>query len=146
MSAPDLNAILNRLLILHGRSLPMYLSYAHPVLARGEDAAGDVLRQIVADQQGLADRIGEMILECNGELVHGEFPMVYTGYHDVSFDFLLPKLIQQQIRDISIISRCSEALSQHPRAKALADEALGAAKAHLESLEELRRPALSVVS
>jgi hypothetical protein len=46
-------------------------------------------------------------------------------------------MIQYQERDIDLISDCVEQLNGAPMAKAIAEESLGAARAHLDSLNEL---------
>ena len=66
--------------------------------------------------------------------------MLYTAWHDVSFDFVLDKMIDKQRQDITAIEECVEQLTLAPLAKSVAEEALGAAKGHLESLEELKTP------
>ena len=129
--------VLNRLLVIHSRSLPIYLGYAHPRFARGNAVAGETLAMIVEDQERTIDRVGGMIVEVGADVAAGEFPMVYTGYHDISFDFLLPKIIAHQQQDIDTIQECVDQLDADPIAKAVAEEALGAAQGHLDNLQEL---------
>jgi hypothetical protein len=69
--------------------------------------------------------------------------MVFTAYHDVSFDFLLPILIDRQHKTIAYLQRCADQLNLAPMAKALVEETVGMAKGHLEALEELTRPAVA---
>jgi hypothetical protein len=137
MPAADSTDILNRLLIIHHRSLPMYLGYATPYSVRGDEKAREVLAQIVEYQKELVDRIGELIIERGGRVHHGEFPMYFTGLHDLSLDYLVRRMIADMKRDIAAIEQCVAALDDDPLAKAIAEEALGAAKGHLDSLEEL---------
>ena len=85
----------------------------------------------------MVDRIGAMIVELQGVIRYGEFPRRFADWHDLSLDFILGKLIVMQQLDIDRIAKCVEWLDDSPRAKAIAQEALGEAKAHLESLEEL---------
>lgn len=118
----------------------MYLSYAQPSWHRGDDRAREILELIVQDQQAMSDRIVDLIQDANGVMDFGVFAMEFTGYHDLSFSFLLQKLIEQQVKDLSAIERCIGELESHPLAKAVAEESLGAAKGHLESLQELSRP------
>jgi hypothetical protein len=139
MSSKSTIEVLNRLLALHGRSLPIYVSYAQPSWHQGDETAREVLESIVEDQRALAERLGEMILEI-GPVNEGGFPTVFTAYHDLSVDFLVDKMIEYQRRDIAVIEQSIARLVLVPMAKALAEEALGAAKAHLESLEELKQP------
>jgi hypothetical protein len=56
----------------------------------------------------------------------------------------LEKLIEHQKNAIEEISDCADQLRLAPSAQAIAQEALGEAKAHLKSLEELaEKPAES---
>ncbi len=141
MNAVDTIDVLNRLVVIHNRSLVSYLSYASPTWHRGDQEAQETLSLIVADQEQTVDKLGEMIVDMDGAVSYGAYPMAFTGYHDLSFDFLLDKLLERQRRDISEIETCVALLEAHPVAQAAAQEALGAAKAHLQSLEELNQSA-----
>lgn len=137
MSSVDTNAILNRLLILHHRSLPMYLSYAAPWLQPGREAASETLACIVDAQKNMVDRLNEMILENGQAADFGRFPFAFTALHDLSMDYLLRKMIEEQERAVAEIGNCVDALRRVPLAQALAQEALGEAKGHLDSLREV---------
>ena len=143
MSSIDTNEILNRLLIIHYRSLAMYLSYAPPWHAYGQDEAGKVLDRIVENQKRMVDRLGRMVLDNGGTVSYGEFPMLFTAWHDVSFDFLLKVLIERQQKEVAVIEKYADALRLTPLAHALAQEALGESKAHLDMLLDLKRPAVA---
>jgi hypothetical protein len=132
------NRVLNKLLAIHARSLPMYLGYAAPWWHEGDEAARETLAHVVADQKELIERIGRMIVASEGAMAPGEFPMEFTGYNDLSMDYLVGKMIEHQQRDIASIERCVAQLAHDPMAKALSEESLGAAKGYLDSLRELR--------
>ena len=129
--------VLNRLIAIHHRSLPMYLSDARPWTHRGDEDARDVLAQIAADQTAVVDRLGQMILQEGDSVELGEYPMEFTGQHDLSLDYLLDNLVSHQRNDIASIKECVQQLDHDPMAKAIAQETLGEAKGHLESLQEL---------
>jgi hypothetical protein len=143
MPSPDTNEILTRLLAIHYRSLPMYLSFAPPWRAYGQEEAGKVMQRIVDNQKRMVDRFGQMILDNGGTVSYGEFPMRFTAYHDVSFDFLLRVLIERQQREVVLIEKYADMLAGSPLAHALAQEALGESKAHLDMLVDLKKPALA---
>jgi hypothetical protein len=72
----------------------------------------------------------------------GDFPIAYTELHDLSLDFLIRKAVTYQKQDLAEIERCVANLAGHPEEQSLAEEALGASRAHLEMLEDLvRQPA-----
>jgi hypothetical protein len=138
MSPPSTTDILNRLLVLHLRSLPMYLSYAPPYqLARNEHAK-NVLDQIVDDQKRTVDRLGALILDNGGTVDNGEFPMSFTSLHDLSLAYLLKLMIDRQQKFIVVCERLADGLGMAPYAQAAAREAVGEAKGHLENLQELQ--------
>lgn len=137
MTSPNTIDVLNRLLVIHHRSLPMYLGYAMPYPLRGDERARGVLNEIVESQKEMVERIGRLIVERGGNVEHGEFPMYFTGLHDLSLEYLVKRMIADQRRDIASIEQCVVQLHSDPLGKALAEEALGAAKAHLDALEEL---------
>jgi hypothetical protein len=138
MSPPSTTEILNRLLVLHMRSLPMYLSYAPPYeLARHEKAKA-VLDQIVDDHKRTVDRLGTLILETGGTIDYGEFPMSFTSLHDLSLSYLIKLLIERQQKHIVACEKLADQLSMAPYAQAASREVVGEAKGHLENLQELQ--------
>lgn len=141
MSDVNTNRLLNKLVAMHNRSLATYMRYASPTWDCGDGAAKETLRLMVEDQRDTAERIAAMVTENNGVVDNGEYPMYYTGYHDLSFDFLLNEIIKEHTADIAEIEQIADELRMVPLAKAAADEALGAAKGHLESLNELKASA-----
>lgn len=132
MPTLDRTATLNRLLQIHYRSLPMYLASARPWVPRGHEKAAETVDLVVEDQKRTIDKITRALLDLGADIALGEFPMVFTDLHDLSVDFLLKELVEAQRRDVAAIEDCVADLAGDP----LAQEALGAAKGHLESLEE----------
>jgi len=137
MNGISTTEVLNRLVAIHNRSLPMYLSEAPPWTQRRDAAAREALMQIVADQKTMVDRLGQMILEKDGAVDLGEYPLDFTAKHDLSLEFLLGELVAHQRRDVAAIEECVRQLEHGSMARAVAQEALGEAKGHIESLQEL---------
>ena len=138
----DVYRALNRLLTVLERSLPTYLCYAMPWTRKQDEKALEAVRRIAEDQQRLARQAADVVLEA-GPVNLGEYPIEFLDMHDLSLQFLLKKLAEYQKRDIAVIARTVEELRGDRRAYALAEEALGAARGHLETLEELIAPASS---
>jgi hypothetical protein len=136
---PSTAGIINRLLVLHQRSLPMFMIYASPWTAGHDSDALEALRHLVEDRKRLAGLFTDYLVERRWRVDPGEFPLEYTGLHDLSLDYLWPKLIESQNRDIREIQACVAGLTSDPYARSLAEEALGSAKGHLETLEEVAR-------
>jgi hypothetical protein len=137
MPEPKTNDLLNRLYVLHHRSLPMYLHYAPPYQLGQNGKARSTLAQIVADHTHAADRLANLILENGGLVDPGEFPMSFTGLHDLSVEYLLGQVIDRQKRHIKVCEQLAKQLAADPLAQAKALEIVGEAKGHLANLEEL---------
>ena len=138
MSPPSTTDLLNRLLVLQVRSLPMYLSYAPPHELDRHAQAKAVLGQIVEDQRQTVDRLSSLILEHGGTIDNGEFPMSFTSLHDLSLPYLLKQLIERQERTIAFSESLADQLAKAPFAQAAAQETVGQAKGHLENLRDLQ--------
>jgi hypothetical protein len=138
MSPPSTTEILNRLLVLHMRSLPVYLSYAPPNQIYSHDHARAVLTQIADDHKRTVDRFGALILDSGGTVDYGEFPMSFTSLHDLSLEYLVKVMIERQEKFIPVCERLADQLNMAPFAQAAAREVVGEAKGHLENLIELR--------
>lgn len=133
MPSFDRNAVLNRVLRIHASSLPMYLASAKPYTPPGHGAAAQALAAIIADHRRTIGLITEELLASGGEIEGAEFPMEFTDLHDLALDYLLRPLIEHQRQDLASMEACATASGGDP----LVQEALGAAKAHLETLEEV---------
>ncbi len=137
MTKPVILQTLNRLLTIVYRSLPMYLTYASPWTRHGDERAVAALRHIVEDQKQLSTRIAQYILQHHGSLETGEYPIEFLDMHDLSLDFLLTRLVEHQRSEVAALERCVRDLQADREATALAEEALGSVRGHLETLEEL---------
>jgi hypothetical protein len=140
MIQPSTTTALNRLLAIVVRSFPQYMQYSRPYVPPGRENMIETLESIATDQNGLADRISQLIINAQAPLRTGEFPMEFTDMHDLGIDYLVTAAIAYQHQDIATIAQLVEDLQAAPAAKSLAEETLGMAKGHLESLRELVAP------
>ncbi len=129
--------LLNELLAIEYRSLPMYLTYAAPYRHASDARAGEVLQHIVTDQQHMSARLVEEIQDRGAAPEVGDFPMDFTDMHDLSLDYLVKDVIVWQQRGVNRIEQIVAALENDRVARELAQEVLGAERAHLEALAEL---------
>jgi hypothetical protein len=135
--SPDTIEALNRVSVLLQKSFPQYLQYARPYIPAGRETVSEIINDIVTGQNGLAERIANFISESGGLPDPGRFPIEFTDTHDLDIDFLVREATCYQKEDIANLEECVEQLRLAPAAQSLAAEALGMAKGHLESLEEL---------
>lgn len=137
MNRATLYSLLTQLLGIVAKSFPQYLRYSRPYVPPGRENVMETLEGIANDQDVLADRISQMITDVGAPLRTGEFPMEYTDTHDLGIDYQISAAVEYQQQDIDSIRQIVDGLGDFPAAKALAEETLGMAKGHLESLEEL---------
>lgn len=134
LSAQDIN-VLNELMVLHGRALAVYLGYAAPWDGSGNQEGVEIIRGIAESHKAYADEVGEMILSADAEVFYGEFPMAYTGYHDLSVEFMLQKTAASERATIERLKAAVDR-AESDVVKALVERSLGASQAHLQEVEE----------
>jgi hypothetical protein len=128
---------LNRLLAIHCRSFVQYLRWSKPHVPPGHEEELETLAAIAADQDAMAERISRLIVDAGALPRSGEFPMEFTDLHDLDIDFLIAAAVRYQEHDLATIQQIVDALSAAPAARAIAEEALGRSKGHLDLLREL---------
>jgi len=133
---PNPIAALTRVKQALDRSLARYLADAVSWRAKPDDPAMRLITQIAADQDHYADALGHLLDERDAVITTGGYPMAFTSLHDLELDYLLRRLIEHQKQDIAAIESCVELAGSDLEARGLIEECLGAAKGHLESLEE----------
>jgi len=130
--------LLNRLFVLHQRSFAVYVADAGPVNdgTSADENIARVLRDLIVSNREYSGRIYEAILDRHGEIDLGSYPMEFTDKNFLSLEYLVRELAEYQRRDVAEIERIMGAMDDDDsEAKELMQEALGAAKAHLEALE-----------
>jgi hypothetical protein len=129
---------LNRLLAIHCKSFIQYLRWSKPHVPPGHDEELETLASIAADQDALAERISRLVIDAGGLPRSGEFPMEFTDLHDLDIDFLVAAAEKYQEHDLKAVQQVVDSLTGAPAARAIAEEALGMSKGHLDLLRELR--------
>ena len=146
MTSAEPTEKLNRVLALLRRSFVQYLCWGRPHIPAGREQAMDTIADIAIAQDLVADRVAELIDESGARPDVGDYPMEFTDTHDLDIDFLIEEAIGYQRQDIAELERCVHSLAASPTAQALAAEALGLARGHLESLEGLKpQPGASTI-
>jgi hypothetical protein len=130
---------LNRLLAIHCRSFVQYLRWSRPYVPPGHEDELETLEAIAQDQDAMSERISKMIVDGGALPLTGEFPMEFTDLHDLDLNFLIAAAVRYQDYDLSAVQEVVNGLQGAPAARALAEEALGMSKGHLDSLRELIR-------
>jgi hypothetical protein len=137
MNPSDTIDVLGRLVRILCRSLPIYLESARPFPTRDTQAARDAVASLAADEQLFTRRVAGAIRELGGPVELGHFPLRFTSIHDLDVPFLLKEVVEHHRRDVAAIEDCTRELVATPPLQSLAEEILGNARGHLESLEAL---------
>ena len=136
MSSETVIGTLNRLLAIHCQSIPNYLRQTSPWSAGSSDQAKEALDHLVNDQRWMIGRVARYIDRLGGSPDAGQ-PQDLTWMNDLSLEFLIQRVIKSLRDDIDVIEDCVQRLSVDAEARALAQEALGIAKGHLETLVDI---------
>jgi len=89
------DALLNRMLTLTARSLPAYLYRARPWVPGRFVDLWDALQEISGEHREFAAKAAEHVLRRGGMPNPGNYPDVYTAWHDLSLDFLADRTIRE---------------------------------------------------
>jgi hypothetical protein len=137
MNAFEAIPVLERLLKLLCRSLPAYLADARPWAQAGDHRIQAELDRLVSDQQMYASRVAEAISQYGGRPDPGRFPMSMTAKNDLSLEFLLSEVIDDQRRTAAAVQNCAALLEDVPLLHSLAEETFGNVQGHLDILTEM---------
>ncbi|MGC4002944.1 MAG: hypothetical protein QM811_07355 [Pirellulales bacterium] len=131
--------ILNRLLITLNRSFGMFLDYAMPYFAQGDERLQAAFVDFIADSKSYVRKLGEMILDHDQRVETGEFPIIFTDCFDLSAHYLLKQTIRGLERDLRVVDDCVKRLSTAADSEAttLAEEIQGNLRGHLENMRGL---------
>lgn len=137
----DPTDVLNRLLRMLHRSLPMYLAETGACEVWADRSLAMAVTNIAADQRQLSQRLIEAVHHDGGRPTLGSFPMRFTDLHDLSSDFLRQEVLHEQSDEEECLRQCVASLPDETPQRALAEEILGNLQGHRAVLQ---RPALSV--
>jgi hypothetical protein len=144
MPHPQSNRTLNEALIILNRSLPMYLSDATPWVGFGEEEMRKSLDRIVESNRENVRLLTELLHARRHPIDPGEFPMEFTGLHDVSIGYLIDPLIADQKQRIESLAACAQRLTRDTQGQSLLEDIVSAARHNLQALQALEhKPALA---
>ena len=67
----------------------------------------------------------------------GDFPITFTGSHDLDLNYLMRRLVDFQKDTVASLEEVYQQLADDPIVQAFADECLGTAKGHFETLQDV---------
>lgn len=115
----------------------MYLLSAPPHRQYGDEKAWEAITNVINDQSLMINKLADFVEELGGTPYHGEFSMDFTGMHDLSMDHILQNVVERLQCEVEWMKQLSGQLDvDETTARALVQEAIGAAKGHLDSLDD----------
>lgn len=137
MSAATTSETLNQILATIYRSLPIYLTSAVPWTSDASSSVAKTIRGIADEQQALVNRLADAVLK-NGSVPElGNFPIDYTGLHDLSVRYMLGELVREQERTVSAIESTLSQSALNGNSRSLGEESLSKSRSHLDTLKRL---------
>ena len=93
--------------------------------------------RLAADSRMYSQRVAEAIIEHGGQPNPGPYPLEFAALNDLGLEFFLREIIVHLKRDQKVIGQCAAELARAPAARALAEEAYGNLRGHIELLESV---------
>ncbi len=135
LESPMVVSVLNRLLRTLCRSLALYAEEIKPWSLAGHEPVWTAVGRLAADGRMYSQRVAEAIIERGGQPDPGPFPLEFAALNDLGLEFFLREIIVRLNRDQKVIGQCAAELADDPAARALAEEAYGNLRGHIELLE-----------
>ncbi len=135
LESPVVVDVLNRLLQTLYRSLALYVEEVKPWSLAAQEPVWTAIERLAADSRMYSQRVAEAIIEHGGQPNPGPFPSKFAALNDVGLEFLLREIIDHLKSDQDVIGRCTAELADAPAVRALAEEAYGNLRGHIELLE-----------
>jgi hypothetical protein len=133
--------ILNELFAKLDCSLARYLSYARPWVRRRNMLLDALARRISHEHEAFAGDIARLISDRRGAVRSCVFPMDFTSYNDLSWEYLAPKLLDDERALVGVAEACAERLKDDPEARRVVDRIIASLRRYADLLAELLAPA-----
>lgn len=130
---------LRKLLAIERFSLANYLRYARPWTGQTweEDRRLAAIDQIARDQQQDAERIAELLIQRDGYVPSGTFPLDFTALNDLALDYVAMRVLENEE---TMIREIEDAVSQaggDAELQSVARDVLKAEQSHWRTLQSL---------
>jgi hypothetical protein len=134
---PRTAAVLQDVVRRESRSLLQYVSEAFPWATSEERAALTQLQKLIDEERQSAAALGRFLVRRRADPPYlGPYPTEYTTINYVSLDHLLPLLLENERRSVTLLERDLAALT-HSEARAQVEQVLAMKRRHLETLRAM---------
>jgi len=146
VTSPTTAAILQDLIQRLGRSLLQYVAEAFPwATAREKETLVRVRKLVAEEQECAAARLGRFLQARHVSIPPlAPYPMAWTSMNFVSFDYLLPRLVDYQRQIVAHVEKAAGSLWSDLEGRELVQHVLEVARQHLEKLEAMAKEARPV--
>lgn len=136
-SAGSETNVLQDLVSLLGSSLPMYIADAGIWSYPGDEEIKLALADLVEDQKSIHDRAAALLETRNLPVPGHEYPIQFSGTHDVDIGSLVPRILDGLRRQVSAIDSLVAAAGVDGETAELASEARGTTLGHIDVLAQI---------
>jgi len=126
---------INRMMNALRYSLASYLRFARPWVDAGAQTIAETIGHVAESHRQHVTRIGELLVERHGHVESRTFPRPFTGLNDLSIEYLLPLVVEDEKQIVRIIEASAAALECDAEASDLVAEIIDSEKRHLQILE-----------
>ena len=132
-------AILQRAFHRECCSLAQYLGECWPWTDRGDRAAQELVRSIIADERRWAEQLAELIEQRGSVPVSGTYPLQFTNWnlHYLALDHLLRRLADYLDKELTAVERDLAAAADDATARKILEQMLERKRGQVETLRKL---------
>jgi len=91
-------------------SLASYLRFARPWIDASTQSIAESIGHVAQHHRQHVTRIGELLVDRHGHVESRAFPQAFTGLNDLSIEYLLPLVIEDEKQIIRVIEATAVAL------------------------------------
>ncbi|HEY7426122.1 MAG TPA: hypothetical protein VH682_17965 [Gemmataceae bacterium] len=137
MIDPHSQTLLQDILRRESRSVLLYVDEAFPWTTLTEEKSLTTLRQLIAEERQAVTALGQFLVRQRVPLPFlSSFPVRFTTINFLAFDYVLPRLLDDERQSIAALERDLPALKD-PAAHTEVEKLLALKRRHLPQLEAL---------
>ncbi len=135
MARQSPNDAMNRVMNALRYSVATYLRFGRPWVHSNAGAVAEALWHLANSHRKHVRRIGELLIGRHGHVVSRAFPTAFTALNDLSIEYLLPLIVEDERQIIRLVEASAIALKGDSEATELAAEVVDSEKRHLQELQ-----------
>ena len=137
---------INRVMNALRYSLVSYLRFARPWVDADAQSLKTTIKDIAKQHRKHVMRIGKLLLSRYGHVESRTFPIAFGSLNDLSIEFLLPLVIEDERQIIRLVETSADALQSDAEVFGLMVDVLATETRHIELLQTATKPRRAIES